>query len=141
MRMESMEMTSLIAPCGMNCGICLGYLREKNRCSGCNAIDGSLPNYCSKCIIRSCETIANNESKLCYECAKYPCARLKQLDIRYRTNYGMSMLENLNKIRDFGMDRFLEDEKERWICKSCGATICAHRKFCLSCKTLREREY
>jgi hypothetical protein len=22
----------LIAPCGMNCGICLGYLRDKNKC-------------------------------------------------------------------------------------------------------------
>ncbi len=25
----------LIAPCGMNCGTCLGYLREKNKCVGC----------------------------------------------------------------------------------------------------------
>ena len=97
--MDSMDNRSIVAPCGMDCGICLGYQRKKNRCSGCNAIDGSLPNYCKKCLIRNCETIANNETKLCYECSKYPCARLKQLDKRYRTNYGMSMLDNLNKIR------------------------------------------
>lgn len=26
---------NLIAPCGMNCGVCIAYLREKNRCQGC----------------------------------------------------------------------------------------------------------
>ena len=35
---ESLDAT-LIAPCGMNCGICVGHLREKNRCAGCNSDD------------------------------------------------------------------------------------------------------
>ncbi|MDD3168863.1 MAG: DUF3795 domain-containing protein [Eubacteriales bacterium] len=126
-----------IAPCGMNCAICLGYLREKNKCSGCNSIDGSMPNYCGKCIIRKCKTIADNKSGFCYECGKYPCLRLRQLDKRYRTRYGMSMLENLTHIRDFGIDDFLRKEEERWKCKSCGATVCVHRKFCLHCKEPR----
>jgi hypothetical protein len=25
---------ALVAPCGMNCGLCMGYLRDKNRCLG-----------------------------------------------------------------------------------------------------------
>ena len=25
------------APCGMNCGICMAYLRKKNKCNGCKA--------------------------------------------------------------------------------------------------------
>ena len=25
----------LIAPCGMNCGICIGYLKEKKPCGDC----------------------------------------------------------------------------------------------------------
>ena len=29
----------LIAPCGMNCNICMAYLREKNKCPGCREID------------------------------------------------------------------------------------------------------
>jgi len=28
--MESLNKFSLVAPCGMNCGICMAYLREKN---------------------------------------------------------------------------------------------------------------
>ena len=27
----------LIAPCGINCGTCIAYQREKNRCCGCEA--------------------------------------------------------------------------------------------------------
>jgi hypothetical protein len=30
--------TGLIAACGMNCGLCIGYLREKKPCSGCSLI-------------------------------------------------------------------------------------------------------
>ncbi len=138
MKEHSSVEASLIAPCGMNCGICLGYLREKNRCSGCNSSDPNMPNYCGKCIIRNCDTIAASETKLCYACGKYPCERLRRLDKRYRTKYGMSMLENLAMIKDLGMDRFLEKEKERWKCKACGAVICVHRPFCLKCKTPRE---
>ena len=29
----------LIAPCGMNCRLCWGYVREKNSCPGCLRID------------------------------------------------------------------------------------------------------
>ena len=32
----------LIAPCGMDCGLCMGYLREKNTCGGCRAGDEAL---------------------------------------------------------------------------------------------------
>lgn len=34
-------------------------------------------------------------------------ARLKQLDKRYRTNYNMSMIENLNNIQKLGLKGFL----------------------------------
>jgi len=25
----------LIAPCGMNCGACIAFMRDKNNCPGC----------------------------------------------------------------------------------------------------------
>ncbi len=31
--------TTLIAPYGMNCAICMAFLREKNHCNGCYAPD------------------------------------------------------------------------------------------------------
>ncbi len=128
---------SLIAPCGMNCGICLGYLREKNHCNGCREWSRNKSEYCRKCIIIKCELLSKTDSKFCYDCEKYPCRRLKQLDLRYRTKYNMSMIENLEFIRESGLERFMHKEKERWVCPSCGSILCVHRNFCLNCKEPR----
>ena len=124
----------LIAPCGMNCGICLGYLRDKNKCPGCWINNEHKNKSRNKCIIKNCELLAKTDSKFCYDCEKYPCPRLKQLDKRYRTNYNMSMIENLEYISEYGLNKFICKENERWACKNCGGTICVHRGFCLYCK-------
>ena len=126
----------LITACGMNCGICIGYLREKNPCGGCHKKDDlNKPKSCRSCVIVNCDSLAKTESGFCYECNKYPCSRLKRLDKRYRTNYGMSMINNLNFICQNGMDTFLENEQNRWTCDVCGAGLSVHRDFCLNCKS------
>lgn len=130
-----MSKKALIAPCGMNCGICLGYLREKNRCEGCRFYCEGKPGFCKKCIIINCALLSQTESKFCYDCPKYPCRRLKQLDQRYRIKYHMSMIENLETIKNIGLDGFVEKENKRWICPACGAVRSVHRDFCLLCKT------
>jgi ribosomal protein L37AE/L43A len=58
---------------------------------------------------------------------------LKQLDKRYRTRYGMSMIDNLNMINEFGIRHFIHNEKDKWICPKCGELICVHRPTCLTC--------
>lgn len=126
--------SSLIAPCGMNCSICLGYIREKNKCLGCRKIDAYKSSYGRKCIIRNCNILKENKMKFCSDkCEKYPCKRMKNLDIRYRTRYGMSMLENLENIKKLGIRVFVKNEESRWKCTKCGNTLCAHRNFCLKC--------
>lgn len=125
----------LMAPCGMNCGLCIGYLREKKPCAGCLVKDdANKPKGCRECIIANCQLLAQTVSGFCYDCVKYPCTRLKNLDKRYRTNYGMSMIENLSYIRDNGLEHFLINEEEKWTCGVCGAGLSVHRKYCLSCK-------
>lgn len=137
--MKSVKITNqftknLIAPCGMNCTICLGYLREKNKCHGCRKMDAYESSYGRKCIIRSCEILKQKDLKFCSDkCEKYPCQRLKNLDKRYRTKYKMSMIENLEYIKENGIRAFLESEKQKWSCKNCGGTICVHRGYCLRC--------
>jgi len=118
--------SKLIAPCGMNCGICSGYLREKNKCPGCREMSNN-PDYCKKCIIRNCKVLKEKNLKFCSEkCDKYPCKRLKNLDKRYRIKYGMSMIENLTYIRDKGIRKFIQNEKQRWIKDS--KIFCVHNK-------------
>jgi hypothetical protein len=123
----------LIAPCGMNCSICIGYLRDKNSCCGCRIVDGYKPKHCTSCSIINCQFLKESESNFCYDCRRFPCQRLKQLDKRYRTKYNMSMVENLESIREIGLKKFSERETERWKCLTCGGTICVHRSVCIEC--------
>ena len=129
--------TDLIAPCGMNCRLCWGYVRERNKCPGCQRINNQKNDKSksrARCIIRNCEQLTKNNTRYCSEnCSSYPCTRLKNLDKRYRTKYGMSMIENLNMLHDIGIRKFILNEKIKWICPECGDMICVHRPTCLSC--------
>ena len=129
--------TSLIAPCGMNCRLCWGYIRDKNSCPGCRYV-GSQESQKSKhrttCVIKNCDFINQDNSRYCSDkCGSFPCARLKGLDKRYREKYGMSMIENLNEINESGIRTFIRSEKEKWLCPDCGELICVHKPACLSC--------
>ena len=126
--------TSLISACGMNCRICSGYLRDKNKCPGCRNIDWEKRTKGRKCTIISCKHLAENNLKYCGdECGSFPCKRLIQLDKRYRTKYSMSMIDNLNNINQFGIREFIKSEKLRWACSGCGGVINVHKKVCSEC--------
>jgi hypothetical protein len=124
---------SLIAPCGMNCGTCIAYLREKNRCPGCRIYSADKAISIQRCIIPKCIYLDKTASKFCYDCEKYPCKRVKQLDKRYSTKYRTSFIENLMMIREKGIDAFLDFESKRRTCKDCGSVLSVHRNKCLSC--------
>ena len=137
----------LIAPCGMNCSICSGYLAFKNDvrnkgirmayCAGCRPRD-------KKCAFlkKRCDLLMSGRAHYCYECDDFPCRNLQHIDKRYRTNYRMSMIENLEYIKEYGMERFLEKEEEKWRCPECGAVICCHNGICFECglEKLRNRK-
>lgn len=125
--------TNLIAPCGMNCGICIGHLRDKRKCPGCNIESKNKPPHCNNCSIAKCEYLLKSKSKYCFGCGKFPCKRLKDLDKRYRTKYGMSMIDNLNSIKEIGIRRFVKNESARWTCPECGNLLCVHRTNCIYC--------
>ncbi len=123
----------LVAQCGMNCGVCMAYLREKNKCPGCRSTCANKAVSVLRCKITNCEVIQKRGAKYCFECEK-PCSRLKQLDKRYRTKYNMSMIENLEFIRDNGVDKFLRWQSTKYRCPKCGGIICTHNGKCYSCQ-------
>lgn len=129
---------NLIAPCGMNCGLCVNYQSQKHDLKK----QGLNRQYCPGCIPRGknclhmgdkCELIRDGRVRFCTECADFPCKRLKTLDRRYRTKYRMSMIENLEYIRKNGLAAFLSEQEKRWRCKTCGGEICCHNGLCLVC--------
>ena len=133
MRSEVAFNRNLIAPCGMNCGTCIAFLRDKNRCPGCRILTTEKAVSVKQCIITKCDYLKKSESGFCYECEKFPCKRMKQLEKRYSTKYGTSFIENLMMIKEKGINKFLIFESKRRSCINCGAILSVHRKHCLSC--------
>ncbi len=113
----------IIAPCGMNCGICKAHLRQNNPCQGCNDAGLEKPKTRAQCQLRLCD---KRKGTFCYDCAEFPCERLRRLDNRYRTRYDMSEIENLTYIRDNGMKKFVEEEHRKWVFDK--GILCVHDK-------------
>jgi hypothetical protein len=126
----------LIAPCGMNCGICFAYLRKKNKCPGCRGDDTSKPVTRVNCKIKTCTVFQNNKLEFCFECGNFPCDNLKHLDKRYRTKYGVSTIEHLESIKQLGTNRFISNERAKWKCPACNGTICVHNRKCYTCNLI-----
>ncbi|MEF8880096.1 MAG: DUF3795 domain-containing protein [Candidatus Thermoplasmatota archaeon] len=127
----------LVAPCGMNCSICIAYfgytmkgIKRKTICQGCIPSGKSCTH-----LKKHCEKLTKNEVEYCYECSDFPCTQLKRLDRRYREQFNMSMVENLEYIRDKGIDSFLEQQENKYKCPECNGVICVHNNICYNCET------
>lgn len=116
-------MKSTIAPCGMNCELCHTFQNEKKNCPGCR-------NRQTSCVIWNCD----KREIYCFECESFPCKRMKELDLRYRTKYAMSMIENLTYIKTHGEPAFLQQQKEKYTCPDCGKLHTVHYNYCIHCK-------
>jgi hypothetical protein len=114
---------NLIAPCGMNCGVCRAYLRKNNPCYGCRDTTQDKPKSIVQCRMRNCKM---RSGKFCFDCPEFPCERLRNLNKRYRTKYVMSEIENLESIRENGIRNFVAAERKRWISEK--GIFCVHSK-------------
>jgi len=127
----------LIAPCGMNCGVCMRYLAttrglyKNKRTAGCT---GCLPRNrkCSR-IKGSCKLLRENKIRFCFECSDFPCEKLKTLNRRYTTRYSTSLIDNLRDIQTKGLDGWLREEEIKWKCANCGGTVSIHDRKCYDC--------
>lgn len=124
--------TRSIAPCGLNCELCSGFQREKDRCVGCLRAGGK-PSYCTSCKVKLCPEKKGKATTLCSKCQKYPCKRIKDLNKRYSNKYGESNIDNLSMIQEIGLSSFIEFEKDKWKCRQCGTYLCVHKGTCPAC--------
>ena len=128
----------LIAPCGMNCTVCSGFLASKYDVKK----KGVRMAYCTGCrprgkkcafLKKRCELLLNGKVEFCHECEEFPCKNLKHIDTRYRTFFHMSLIGNLQFIKEHGLTEFLESQREKWQCPDCDELICCHNGICFSC--------
>ena len=127
--------SELIAPCGMNCSICIAFFgytmsnkKRKIKCLGCKPTIKScahLKKYCKK--------LTKEEIEYCYQCSDFPCKQLQKLDNKYRSRFDMSMIDNLEYIKQNGMEKFLKKQQDKYKCPKCGGVICVHNDICYNC--------
>ena len=123
---QSEEMESrakLIAPCGLDCGICELYLSRKDEqlmsaliskgipkeilpCDGCRAIEGRCPVIHGKCATFEC----TNEKRIlfCSECNDFPCMKLAPAADKAEILPHNTKLFNLCVIQRYGVEELIE---------------------------------
>ena len=131
----------LIAPCGMNCGLCSGYLaytkgipKKRGKISHCNACRPQ--NKQCAYLKGHCKLLRDSKIDFCFECSEFPCARLTHMDKRYRKNFNTSLIENLYEIRNVGLDIFIERQIEKNKCPNCSDVISVHNGKCYNCNVI-----
>ncbi len=126
----------MIAPCGLDCSICARALAKEDPCPGCRGPNENKPDFCAnRCGIILCRKRRENGYVYCDECPDFPCGDVMEKEDRYTSRYPLkeSPLENLRMIREKGMEAFLEQERRRWTCGSCGGAVCVHTGLCGTC--------
>jgi len=125
----------LIAPCGLNCGVCIYYLSrvkglyksKKSGCIGCRLRDRGCHNH------GGCEPIKTKTVRFCYECSDFPCENFKKLERRYSSKYHTSLIDNLQNIKEKGVTGFIAGEEKKWKCPGCGGIMSMHTWGCIEC--------
>jgi len=91
-----------VPACGVFCGGCPTYTREKKPCPGAEK-------NAARCA--SCTTfhLCCKEKGIthCYECSEFPCKRFKTFSKRW-LKYGQDFIENQKLLKEVGADNFLQ---------------------------------
>jgi hypothetical protein len=124
-----------LAPCGVFCGACPSIGKT---CRGCSSEDRQQGRG-SKwgCKVRNC---CYNVEKVsfCGECGKFPCKIIgkKLLDTHPGEpafKYRHEVPDNLARMKELGLDEYLEHERQRWSCPHCGGQVVFYHYKCRSC--------
>jgi hypothetical protein len=150
--MESRK--GLAAPCGLYCGVCGIYIahRENNlkfkerlidfyqkglgattlvvddiRCEGC--LSGVISIFCQTCQIRSCTIEKGIEG--CHQCSDFPCKFIDDFPIPVGKKV---ILRAIPFWREYGTEKWIEEEEKRYHCPYCGNKLFRGAKRCHNCK-------
>jgi hypothetical protein len=89
-----------IPPCGIFCGGCPNYIREKNKCCG-----AAIKCDQRKCGIYKC-CVEKKKLRFCFECKTFSCSKFKKFAETW-LKYGQDLIENQKIIEAFGEEQFV----------------------------------
>ena len=125
--MPTNERKNLVAPCGIDCGICELYTCKDNSqlydhlisrgipkdnipCAGCRSIEGMCPVHPTKCATYTCVTERNVD--FCHECNDFPCSKLQPAADRADILPHNTKVFNLCTIKNVGLENFIKKSAE-----------------------------
>lgn len=122
--------------CGIFCGSCPSCVQSEFatnpamvKCLGCKSVK-TAP-HCAKCEIKACAKQKGVE--YCSMCKQYPCDQLKAFHNNGR-DYRLLAADNLVQIRDQGVDKWLQQQKNRWVCPNCKMRFSFKDAACPRCR-------
>lgn len=141
-----MKKSALAGRCGIYCGACefnralldpsikktlsrtLNLAEEDVYCKGCGDLDEH--SYGKGCKTATC--CDNHHVHFCHDCDEYPCNEIKEMLLDPYPHHH-SVIIDLDRMKEVGTDRWLEEQKKRWSCKNCGESFCWYTKKCKKC--------
>ena len=104
------------------------HKKLKHGCKGCRIQD-------KKCawVKKDCALLRRREVTFCFECVEFPCDNLRELDQRHIHADGVSLIDNLLRIREIGAEPWLREQEDTWSCPECGGALYIVDRECCDC--------
>ncbi len=141
----------LVGRCGLYCGACSIYIAERFspsmreriaagakclpeqvRCNGCGALTPEC--WGNGCKIVICTNERGHGS--CHECEEFTsdtCEKFGRISKGYLEE-GVDLKDNLRRISSGATDVWLDENRKRFTCPSCGAALTVHNDECPQCQ-------
>lgn len=136
-----MNLDEILGYCGLYCPGCGAYQTTAaggsieyepgsvTTCRGCNSSEVSI--WCSDCEIKTCAR--EKGVRYCLECADFPCEKSHRFMDDPRYPYHRDVPETMTRLRKVGLEKWAEEQSQKWVCDSCGGGFDWFAKRCPGC--------
>lgn len=111
--------------CGIYCGAC-----STPGCNGCKIMNEN--HWSPDCKFIQCAQSKNVDA--CPLCDQYPCDNIMEFEKDKHVHH-KTVVPNGKRIKEIGLEAWLEEQKERWTCEQCGKGFTWFDDKCKSCGT------
>lgn len=140
-------MQKYLSCCGLYCGACSSMMLQE-KAEG----DPSVANFqyeyaeepCEGCsqdslcqIVTCCEI---HDVVTCAFCVEFPCEGIRNFS-RDEWPHHKEVLDNLTRMRQIGIEAWLEEMRKTWSCPRCGARTHWYQSKCPACEASWDPKY
>jgi hypothetical protein len=124
-----------LAPCGVFCAACPSFGKTCNGCPSENKNQKRISKW--NCKIRKC-CYEEKNVEYCGYCSSFPCEKINRKLINShkddkRFKYRHEIPENMKKLEELGIDKFIKFKEKKYICPHCKGIIHFYYYKCSSC--------